>query len=346
MKETLAVKYRPITFDEVIGQEYIKEILTNQVESGNIGKAYLYTGVSGIGKTTIARIFAQLIDAEVIEIDAASNNGVENIRNINENVHYKPLVNKYKVYIIDEAHMLSKGAWNAMLKTLEEPPPHAIFILATTEAHKVPATIISRSQRFNFTRPSTDLIFENLTRIVTNESQSTNPDVLKYISKLADGGVRLSITMLESCLNVTTDLDVPMVEEILGYIPTKYFIDILKAVVESNREEIIKLVQQYHSDGMDFHRFIENLVMFVLDLQKYAVTRDMKYLRTSSLYKDDIKGIMNIIVRKFDKDISKLEQELNRISTIINRLYYESQRLEPKRYLLEVALLSLTNNPS
>lgn len=342
MKTTLAVKYRPKTFEDVIGQKFTIEILENQIKTGNLGKAYLYNGASGIGKTTIARIFANMIDAEVIEIDAASNNGVENIRNINEHVKHKSINKKYKVYIIDECHMLSSSAWNALLKTLEEPPAHAIFILATTEPHKVIPTIISRTQRFNFTRPSTDEIANNLKKIVEREKLDVAYDVLTYIAKLADGGVRLSITMLESCLNATNELTVPKVEEILGYLPTKYFVDVLKAVATKDRELIVKYVHTYHSEGVDFSRFIENLLMFMLDLQKYYVTRDMKYLRTSSLYVDDIREILNHMGTLVDSDFNRLDRLIKEYTSAVQDLYHGSQNLDPKKYLLELTLLQLT----
>jgi DNA polymerase-3 subunit gamma/tau len=339
---TLAVKYRPKTFDDVIGQQFIKEVIENQIKQNKMGKAYLYSGPSGTGKTTVARIVADKIDAEILEVDAASNNGVENIRKITENVKYKPLTKSYKVYIIDECHMLSKGAWNALLKTLEEPPAHAIFILCTTEPHKVIPTIISRTQRFNFTRPTTQEITDNLVRIIESEKLDVDYDVLRYIAKLADGGVRLSITMLESCLNAEQELTVPNVENILGYLPTQYFVDILKAVSLKDRDKIISLIEEYYRAGTDFERFIENLVMFTLDLQKYYVTRNMDYLRTSSLYEDDIKMILNHMGILVDKDFKRLDKLIKRYTHDVKTLYYDSQKLEPKRYLLELTLLQMT----
>lgn len=342
MKTTLAVKYRPKSFKELIGQEYIKEVLQNQIKNNNLGKSYLYTGPSGVGKTTVARIFASNIDSEVIEIDAASNSGVDNVRSISENAKYKPLNNNYKVYIIDECHMLSKGAWNALLKILEEPPKHVIFILATTEPHKVPTTIISRSQRFNFTKPSKHLIQENLLNISKSENFKVKDSVLSYISKLADGGVRLSITMLEACMNVEQEINVEEVEKVLGHIPTKYFIEILEAVSLRDREKIFTLVNKYHYEGLDFNRFTEQIVMFVLDLHKYAVTRDMQYLRTSSMYEDDIKDILNNLVKDLDNNVEKLQRMLDYILKSLTYLYYSSFKLEPKRYLLECVLIDLT----
>jgi len=342
MQQTLAVKHRPKTFTNVIGQDYIVEVLENQIKNNNIGKSYLFAGPSGIGKTTVARIFASKIDSEVIEIDAASNNGVENVRHINDNVKYKPLHNKHKVYIIDECHMLSRGAWNALLKTLEEPPAHAVFILATTEPHKVIPTIVSRSQRFNFTRPSKELIGDNLLKIVEEDGYDVPMEVLSYIARLSEGGVRSSITMLESCLNVATDLDVPTVENILGQIPTKYFIDLIWEASIGNKSGVVELIDKYHANGVDFTKFIENLVMFMLDLEKYVITRDMRYLRTSKMYEDDIRGILNNMVNMVNADVYALQKRLNNMQRKVTALYYDSQKLDPKKYLLEATMLNIS----
>ena len=217
-------KFRPAEFSEVKGQEHIVTTLQNQIKANRIGHAYLFCGTRGTGKTSIAKIFAKAVNCEspvdgspcgecqtcksiaagtsmnVIEIDAASNNGVDNIREIRENVAYSPTEGKYKVYIIDEVHMLSIGAFNALLKTLEEPPEYVIFILATTEAHKIPITILSRCQRYDFKRITAETICARLRELMDKESVDVEEKALRYIAKAADGSMRDALSLLAQCI--------------------------------------------------------------------------------------------------------------------------------------------------
>jgi DNA polymerase-3 subunit gamma/tau len=217
-------KFRPAEFSEVKGQEHIVTTLQNQIKANRIGHAYLFCGTRGTGKTSIAKIFAKAVNCEspidgspcgncatcksiaagtsmnVIEIDAASNNGVDNIREIRENVAYSPTEGKYKVYIIDEVHMLSIGAFNALLKTLEEPPEYVIFILATTEAHKIPITILSRCQRYDFKRITAETICARLTELMDKEAVDVEEKALRYIAKAADGSMRDALSLLDQCI--------------------------------------------------------------------------------------------------------------------------------------------------
>lgn len=242
--ENLASKYRPKTFSEVVAQGYVKDILLNQLEKKETKNAYLFTGGAGTGKTTTARIFAMDINGgrgKPIEIDAASNNGVDNIRDIIEDSKFKSMDSEYKVYIIDEVHMLSTGAFNALLKTLEEPPSGTVFVLCTTDPQKIPATILSRVQRFDFTRIETELIVERLKFILISESDiretssgpgyTFNEDALEFIAKLANGGMRDSITRLEKVLDYSEDVTVEAVAEALGVPDYETFIHLAEAIV-------------------------------------------------------------------------------------------------------------------
>ena len=217
-------KFRPAEFEDVKGQDHIVTTLKNQIRSGRIGHAYLFCGTRGTGKTTVAKIFARAVNCEhpvdgspcgecdmcrniasgaymnVVEIDAASNNGVDNIRSIREEVEYRPAQGRYKVYIIDEVHMLSIGAFNALLKTLEEPPEYVIFILATTEVHKIPVTILSRCQRYDFRRITIDTITARLKELMIKEQVEVEERAVRYIAKAADGSMRDALSLLDQCI--------------------------------------------------------------------------------------------------------------------------------------------------
>ena len=208
--EALATKYRPRTFKDVVCQDNIKKVLTNQLETGEVKQAYLFAGSAGTGKTTSARIFANEVNGgkgKPIEIDGASNNGVDNIRNIIDDCRMKSLDSKYKVYIIDEVHMLSIGAFNALLKVLEEPPKGVIFILCTTDPHKIPATILSRVQRFQFKRIPQNEVVKRLQYVLQQEGKITyDMEALQYIAKLADGGMRDALMKLDTVLGYTSKI--------------------------------------------------------------------------------------------------------------------------------------------
>ena len=217
-------KFRPATFDEVKGQDHIVKTLQNQIEANRIGHAYLFCGTRGTGKTSIAKIFAKAVNCEhpvngspcnecasckaiaagssmnVVEIDAASNNGVDNIRQIREEIQYSPADGKYKVYIIDEVHMLSIGAFNALLKTLEEPPAYVIFVLATTEPHNIPITILSRCQRYDFKRITIDTIADRLSELMEKEQVTVEDKAIRYVAKAADGSMRDALSLLDQCI--------------------------------------------------------------------------------------------------------------------------------------------------
>lgn len=276
--EALATKYRPRTFEDVVCQDNIKKVLTNQLETGEIKQAYLFCGSAGTGKTTSARIFANDVNGgkgKPIEIDGASNNGVDNIRSIIDDCRMKSLDSKYKVYIIDEVHMLSIGAFNALLKVLEEPPKGVIFILCTTDPHKIPATILSRLQRFDFKRiPQFDIV-QRLQYILQQEGILTyNVEAIEYIAKLADGGMRDAIMKLDTVLGYTTEITLQAVLDCLGITNYQHLVTIVQGIINKQPNEPIQIIDKIYKDGKDLKLFVKDLNKFVLDLCKLSITHN------------------------------------------------------------------------
>lgn len=276
--EALATKYRPRTFNDVVCQDNIKKVLTNQLETGEIKQAYLFCGSAGTGKTTSARIFASDVNGgkgKPIEIDGASNNGVDNIRSIIDDCRMKSLDSKYKVYIIDEVHMLSIGAFNALLKVLEEPPKGVIFILCTTDPHKIPATILSRLQRFDFKRiPQFDIV-QRLQYILQQEGKITyDMEALEYIAKLADGGMRDAIMKLDTVIGYTNNITLQSVLDCLGITNYEHLVGIVQGIISKQPNEPIQIIDKIYRDGKDLKLFVKDLNKFVLDLCKLSITRN------------------------------------------------------------------------
>lgn len=297
-KQTLAVKYRPKTFEDVVEQKAIKDILTDQIKTGTFQHSYLFCGPAGCGKTTAARIFANDINGgkgTPIEVDAASNNGVDNVREIIDGARRKSLDSDYKVYIIDECHMLSTGAWNAMLKLLEEPPKTTVFIMCTTDPQKIPATILSRVQRYNFSKISLDNIISRLKFIVESEcdeifKQEAGPDAytyteeaIQYIAKLADGGMRDAITMMDKCLSLDPDLTVESVVKALGTVDYNIHFELLLLMETGVKDSAIRLIEDVYNSGKDLKQFIKQFQYFVLDVCKYKMFKDFKYVSIPAL---------------------------------------------------------------
>lgn len=314
----LATKYRPHYFNEVVGQEYVKSILQNQIELNEFKNAYLFVGGAGTGKTTTARIIANEINnhkGSPIEIDGASNNGVENVRNIIDDCKYKSLDSKYKIYILDECHMLSTGAWNAMLKVLEEPPKDTIFILCTTDPQKIPATILSRVQRFDFKRIPVQQIVSRLVYIIDEENKEIineqagsadaendiewakeegipviecEHEALEYIAKLADGGMRDSITMLDKVLGYSNEVTMENVIQSLGAPDYAKFIDLLHHILYSELKPMIELIEEFHMSGKDLKLTMRNFCDFVLDVCKYMATENLSLTAVPSMFEDQL----------------------------------------------------------
>lgn len=295
MYQALYRKYRPQKFEDVVGQKVIVKTLCNAILNNKITHAYLFAGPRGTGKTSIAKIFAKTINCEhlsnltpcnectsceqfnskqtvdIIEIDAASNNGVEEIREIKNKVNLVPTNGKYKVYIIDEVHMLTTAAFNAMLKTLEEPPKNVIFILATTEPHKIPLTILSRCQRYDFKKISNNEIVERLQCIVNNEQISVENGVLEMIAEISNGGMRDSIGLLDQLITYCDDIiKVEDVHEINGTINNEQMFDLVNKIVKRDYESVYNLIDIYNNDGKNLSKILENIINFLKNVLIYA----------------------------------------------------------------------------
>ena len=289
-------KYRPKNFNELIGQENIKEVLSNSIKLNKIAHAYIFTGPRGTGKTSTAKIFAKTLNclhnengiscdncdrckeynesADIIEIDAASNNGVEEIRMLRDSVKIAPYNSKYKVYIIDEVHMLSNSAWNAFLKTLEEPPSHVIFILATTEINKIPDTVMSRCQRFDFSKIPNDLMQNHLKTIAEKENVTIEDDALQEIVKLSDGCLRDALGYLDQVSKLNENVDSKLVESCFGVLTKSKMDDLFTYLLQNDKKAIDKTIDEINKSGVTPFNFINNFIEYLLD----KIINEMKYV--------------------------------------------------------------------
>ncbi|MDD7402416.1 MAG: DNA polymerase III subunit gamma/tau [Butyribacter sp.] len=351
-------KFRPGEFDEVKGQEHIVTTLRNQIQTERIGHAYLFCGTRGTGKTTVAKILAKAVNCQhpvngnpcneceickkinnqtsmnVIEIDAASNNGVGNIRDIIEEVQYSPAEGKYKVYIIDEVHMLSTGAFNALLKTLEEPPSYVIFILATTEPHKIPITIHSRCQRYDFRRISIDTIEARLRELVDKEQVQAEEKALRYIAKTADGSLRDALSLLDQCIAfyLGQELTYERALEVLGAVDTAVYSRMFQYITVQNVIGCVELLDEMMAMGRDLEQFISEFIWYLRGLMLVDASEqggDLLDVSQEQLQQMKEEGKMT--------DVNTLIRYIRILSELSNQLRYASQ----KRVLFEVTLIKL-----
>lgn len=302
MSKALAIKYRPTKFEDLTEQSAVVKILTNQIETGTIKHGYLFCGGAGTGKTTSARIFASMINKGLgmpIELDAASNNSVDDVRRLSEDAQTQALESEYKVFIIDECHSLSSQAWQAFLKTLEEPPAKSIFIFCTTNPEKIPQTILSRVQRYNFQRISFDGIVKRLEYIVNAEQNEQNKftnvekSALEYIAKIADGGMRDAITLLDKCLSYNEVLSMDNVISALGVADYETMFDLNEAYFSADTMKVISIINEVYNSGMDLKLFVKTYFEFLLDLNVYAISQELSNTKIPVTWKDKIEGYDN-----------------------------------------------------
>lgn len=344
-------KYRPKKFEDVVGQEIVVKILKNSILEDKIAHAYIFAGPRGVGKTSIAKIFAKAVNCinpingdlcnecevclnnsnneiDIVEIDAASNNGVDEIREIRNNIKLLPSKLKYKVYIIDEVHMLSLSAFNALLKTLEEPPSHAIFILATTESNKIPSTVISRCQKFDFEKLSSNLIENQLKKILEAEKiNGIGNEIIKLIAEISDGGMRDAINLLDQIIslnkkNITKD----DVYKIIGEISDSELIELLSEIFSANMQNLLKLIEKFYEKGCDFNKICNKMQVFLRDILIYKHTK--KYF--DSEYED-----------KLDKFCKHADDVYINMCKELFSLSNELKKTNEQRILIEIYFIKL-----
>lgn len=353
MYQALYRKYRPQTLEEVGGQDTIVKIIKNSINKGKINHAYLFAGPRGTGKTSIAKIFAKMVNCEhlengipcgkcvsctqtnnsdTIEIDAASNNGVDEIRELRNNVNLVPSYGKYKVYIIDEVHMLTTGAFNALLKTLEEPPAHIIFILATTDPHKIPETILSRCQRLDFKKISENSIVKRLKDIVKAENITIEEEALREIARLSDGGMRDSIGMLDQAIAYTDGNITPKdIHDINGTLTAESLKNLINAIITRKIKEIFEILDNYNDNGKNFVKLTEEIITF---------------MRNTLLYKNAKEYFIGIngdtdIYEEISREITTTE--ILRYIEILNNTILEMKTTNNTKLLLELAIIQMIN---
>lgn len=283
MEKSLAVKYRPHCWDDVSGQDAVKVVLKQQLESGNIHQAMLFCGPSGDGKTTCARIFANMLNKGKglpIEMDAASHNGVDDVRDIGKMATSQALDAPYKVFIIDECHMITPQGWASFLKLIEEPPARAVFIFCTTDPQRIPPTIISRCQRFQFQKVATDDIVSRLEAIIASEGKDVaieyDMSAIQFIAKLADGGMRLAIQYLEKCMAYSDDITTENVVKALNVTNYDDYIGITNLLLDpSDRASLVTRLDEIYASGVDFKQFLKQYVSFILDVNKTLILDDL-----------------------------------------------------------------------
>lgn len=345
MYQALYRKYRPKTFEDVVGQAHITRTLQNEVKTGKIAHAYLFTGSRGTGKTTCSKILAKAVNCphtrdgnpcgeceiclgiddgtvmDVLEIDAASNNGVDNIRQLREDAYFAPGQAKYRVYIIDETHMLSTGAFNALLKIMEEPPPHVLFILATTEAHKVPATILSRCQRFDFRRIGSEDIAEYLEKISLNEGVVLEHSAGLLIGKLADGGMRDAISLFDLCISHGGAVTAEVVAQAAGMAGSGHLLTLAKAFAQKDTAFALEQIGALHEKSMDMDRLCSDLVAFHRDLMILkTVEKPERFIVALPEEMEEMKPLAQFLtLSQILYTLSVLQEAQNRMSRTANR---------------------------
>lgn len=352
-------KWRPRVFGDVKGQDHIVTTLQNQIRSERIGHAYLFCGTRGTGKTSVAKIFAKAVNCEhpedgspcgecpscqqiqagtslnVVEIDAASNNGVENIREIRDQVQYPPTEGKYRVYIIDEVHMLSTGAFNALLKTLEEPPSYVIFILATTEVHKIPITVLSRCQRYDFRRITVDTIADRLKELTDAEGMAVEDRALRYVAKAGDGSMRDALSLLDQCaaFHYGETLTYENVLDVLGAVDNRVFRELFGTLRNGQTKDCILRLEEMVIQGRELSQFVADFIWFLRNLLILKTADEAEELLDMS--EDNLKQLREDAALA---DENVLMRYIRVFSEVLNQIRFAAQ----KRVLVELAFIRLT----
>ena len=347
-------KFRPLTFDEIVGQEHITKTLKNQLIAGRVGHAYLFNGCRGTGKTSAAKILARAVNClnpkngepcneceickaalsgsltDIVEMDAASNNSVEDIRLIRDEVNFLPTLAKYRVYIIDEVHMLSTGAFNALLKTLEEPPAHVKFILATTEPQKLPATILSRCQRFDFKKISLENIVKRLKIVCESSKIDADENALKIVASLSEGAMRDALSILERCLqDGDNEINEDKVKELVGIPKLTFIEEIVASILEKNVDDCLKTLKIVIDEGKDQNNFLWEVIKYVKDVLLYKVTGE------TGIYNEKEKQKLNELANKSTKE--ELVHLIYELSDLENDMKWSSQ----KTIMIEAGFIKL-----
>ncbi|SCI53063.1 MULTISPECIES: DNA polymerase III subunit gamma/tau [unclassified Romboutsia] len=357
MHKALYRVYRPQKFEDVVGQEHITRTLRNQIENNNIGHAYLFSGTRGTGKTSTAKIFARAVNClngvdqepcnecevckdilsdnimDVVEIDAASNNSVDDIRELRESVKYSPTKSKYKVYIIDEVHMLSQGAFNALLKTLEEPPSYVIFILATTEPHKIPATILSRCQRFDFKRVTVKDITSRMKKICIEENIEVEEKALNLIARNSQGALRDALSILDQCISFGNEkIEYKDVVELLGTVNIEQLFDLAQYIIDQNTKESLKVLNEFIIWGKDIRNLINDLIDHFRNLMICKVSNDL----------DEIISLPEEIIEQLKKQANTVNNnDLIRILNILSTTQDNIKTASNPRVVAEVTMMKI-----
>ncbi len=349
-------KFRPLKFEDMVGQEHITKTIKNQIMAGRVGHAYLLTGGRGTGKTTTAKILARAVNClnpqngepcneceickaalsgsltDIVEMDAASNNSVDDIRAIRDEVNFLPTLAKYRVYIIDEVHMLSTGAFNALLKTLEEPPAHVKFILATTEPQKLPATILSRCQRFDFKKISNDDIIKRLEYVCKESNIEISKEALKLIAILSEGAMRDALSILERCLQEgNQQIDEDFVKDLVGIPKLTFISQIMEAIIENKVENVLKTIEEVENEGKDLQNLLWELIKYTKDILVYKTSQKLE------IYSEEEQNQ----IAKLAQNVSK--ERLLKIIYILSELENEMKWSSQKTVLFEVAMIKLCN---
>lgn len=356
-------KFRPSTFEDVKGQEHIVTTLQNQLEANRIGHAYLFSGTRGTGKTTVAKVLAKAVNCEnpskkgpcgecatckniasgasmnVIEIDAASNNGVDNIREIVDQVSYSPASGKYKVYIIDEVHMLSIGAFNALLKTLEEPPSYVIFILATTEVNKLPITILSRCQRYDFRRISIETITSHLQTLTQTEQVQVEERALRYVAKTADGSMRDALSLLDQCIafHLGSELTYDKVLDVLGAVDSQVFSRLLRNILERNVLGCIELLEEIVMQGRELTQFVADFTWYLRNLMLVKSSKELTRYELEEVIDMSSDNLNRLSEEAELIEIEQIVRYIHIFSELSGQIRYAAQ----KRILTEIAIIKL-----